>query len=75
MPELFQIVATNLQGECPVALAPPMEKRAVLDQLADFRDHGHGSRKTSRPLLEVRDQSGNVVELSEGKPSEPSKKK
>lgn len=66
MAEVAQIVATKEDGECPVALTPFLPLADVSAQLEEFRRDGYGQRQASRPLLEVRDQSGGVIDVKEG---------
>ena len=74
MAELVQIVATKPDGECPVALTDFIPLKDAGAQVAEFRDTGYGSRQKSRPLLEIRDQSGSLVEVEGGEKKKPSNK-
>lgn len=74
MPELVQIVATNPEGECPVALTPFLPVKDAAAQLREFRETGYGSRKVKRPLLDVRDAAGKSVEVDGGEKKPTSKK-
>lgn len=58
---LQQIVATKANGKCPVALTEfTADSEVLLDQLDEFKKHGH-PRERSHPNLRIYDFNGRDV--------------
>lgn len=69
---LVQVVATNREDKCPVALTEfTKDGELAFEQLQEFKKNGYGRERT-HPNLRIRDFDGRDV-VSDSKPTKKAK--